>query len=150
MWEGLEASLLARVAKLDRLARAWLEPRLADHGISLAEFRLVGMLLNTPEGVRQRDLAERLRITEATLSVEVRRLERAGVIQRVADPNDARSRLVKLPQDAPLTADVLAELEQLERLTTAKIKTSDLDVARRVLCQLQHNLQHALEDEQTE
>ncbi len=47
-----------------------------------------------PEGTRMGDLAEQALVTKQTASATVDRLERAGYVRRVADPADARARLV--------------------------------------------------------
>jgi DNA-binding MarR family transcriptional regulator len=48
------------------------------------------------EGSRVTDLAERARITKQSASALVDLLERAGYVERVPDPADARARLVTI------------------------------------------------------
>jgi DNA-binding MarR family transcriptional regulator len=48
------------------------------------------------EGSRVTDLADRARITKQSASVLVEQLERAGYVERVADPVDARAKLVRI------------------------------------------------------
>ncbi len=47
-------------------------------------------------GSRITELAERARITKQSASVLVEQLERAGYVERVPDPADARAKLVRL------------------------------------------------------
>ena len=46
--------------------------------------------------LNQRELAERTRVTPATMSGTLKRMEKAGFIQRTADENDARISRVRL------------------------------------------------------
>ena len=52
--------------------------------------RLVGLLILSPEPVRFDRLAERLRVSRASISTNTRLLENMGVIQRVTRPGDRR------------------------------------------------------------
>ena len=51
-----------------------------------------------PDGTRLGDLAEQARITKQTAGFLVDQLERAGYVQRVVDPRDARARLVRIAE----------------------------------------------------
>ena len=69
-----------------------------------------------PEGSRLTDLAEQAQITKQTAGFLVDQLERAGYVERVPDPSDARARLVRIaPRGAeslPVAAAALAEVEK--------------------------------------
>src|SRR5215211_4820799 len=68
-----------------------------------------------PGGSRLTDLAEQASITKQSAGFLVDQLERAGYVERVADPSDARARLVRITergrQTLPLAAAVVAEVE---------------------------------------
>ncbi|GAA5072178.1 MarR family winged helix-turn-helix transcriptional regulator [Nocardia iowensis] len=49
-----------------------------------------------PDGTRLTELAEQAQITKQTAGFLVDQLERAGYVERVADPSDGRARLVRL------------------------------------------------------
>jgi DNA-binding MarR family transcriptional regulator len=49
-----------------------------------------------PNGTRLSDLAEQAQVAKQTATVLVDRLERAGYVERVSDPTDARARLVRI------------------------------------------------------
>src|SRR5690349_13742892 len=49
-----------------------------------------------PAGTRVTELAEQAGITKQTAGFLVDQLERAGYVQRVPDPSDARARLVRM------------------------------------------------------
>jgi DNA-binding MarR family transcriptional regulator len=68
-----------------------------------------------PEGSRLTDLAEQAQITKQSAGFLVDQLERAGYVERVPDPTDARARLVRVAERGakaiPLAAAVVAEVE---------------------------------------
>ena len=68
-----------------------------------------------PGGSRLTDLADQASITKQSAGFLVDQLERAGYVERVADPSDARARLVRITerglQTLPLAASVVSEIE---------------------------------------
>lgn len=68
-----------------------------------------------PGGSRLTDLAEQAQITKQSAGFLVDQLAKAGYVERVPDPTDARARLVRIaPRGAravPLAAAVVAEVE---------------------------------------
>jgi DNA-binding MarR family transcriptional regulator len=68
-----------------------------------------------PEGSRLTDLAEQARIAKQSAGFLVDQLERAGYVERVPDPTDARARLVRVAargaKAIPLAAAAVAEVE---------------------------------------
>jgi DNA-binding MarR family transcriptional regulator len=68
-----------------------------------------------PQGSRLTDLAQQAQITKQSAGFLVDQLERAGYVQRTADPTDARARRVRIsPRGAaaiPIAAAVVAQVE---------------------------------------
>jgi DNA-binding MarR family transcriptional regulator len=66
-------------------------------------------------GTRLTELAERAQVTKQTAGFLVDQLERAGYVERVPDPRDARARLVRVAERGaralPAAAAVVAEIE---------------------------------------
>src|SRR5689334_9549547 len=62
--------------------------------LTLAQARIAARI--GEDGVRLTDLAEQAQVTKQTAGFLVDQLERAGYVERVADPTDARARLVRL------------------------------------------------------
>lgn len=61
--------------------------------VTVAQSRLFARV--DPAGTRLTDLAERALVTKQTAQVLVNHLEEAGYVERVADPTDARARLIR-------------------------------------------------------
>jgi len=68
-----------------------------------------------PGGSRLTDLAEQATITKQSAGFLVDQLERAGYVERVPDPSDARARLIRISergrQTLPVAASVVSEVE---------------------------------------
>jgi DNA-binding MarR family transcriptional regulator len=69
------------------------------------------------DGLRQGELARRARLSKQTMTTMARALERAGLVERRADPEDARATRLYLTSRAhdfrPVGERVLAELDEL-------------------------------------
>ena len=61
------------------------------------------------EGSRLTELAEAAQVTKQTAGFLVDQLERAGYVERVPDPRDARAKLIRLAERGQQTAAVAAE-----------------------------------------
>jgi DNA-binding MarR family transcriptional regulator len=89
----------AAIAVADHLTDE-LEETLGDHRLSRPSF-LVLDALDRAEGhsLGQRELIDHVRRTSGSLSVRLTRLERAGLVERRADPENRRSQTVTLTDD---------------------------------------------------
>lgn len=71
------------------------------------------------DGLRMGELARRARLSKQTMTSMIGRLERDGLVERRADPSDARASLIFLTERsqrfAPVAAATLRELEALTR-----------------------------------
>ncbi len=110
----LNQMLIVRLMSIQGLVGTQLEAALAATGLTHSGFRLVGVLMEQPEGVRQRELADRLGVRAPTVSAALPRLEALGIVERVNDPDDPRAWRVRLRQNAPLLPGVEL-LEALDR-----------------------------------
>lgn len=117
--------VLPAAAELNRVADRWLEDRLRLHGVSLAEFRIVGALLGEDAGLSQRELAGRLGVRPATVAGILPQLERKGLIEKIGNPKDARANLVRLREIQHKVEPVLALVEELERLLFGDVSPDD-------------------------
>jgi DNA-binding MarR family transcriptional regulator len=61
-----------------------------------------------PAGTRLGELAEQAQVTKQTAGFLVDQLERAGYVERVPDPTDARARLVRIAERGRAAGEVAA------------------------------------------
>lgn len=81
--------------------------------VTLAQARVFQRI--GPHGTRLSELAAAAQVTKQTAGFLVDQLERAGYVERVADPTDARARLVRVGRRgraaAPVAAAAVAAVE---------------------------------------
>jgi DNA-binding MarR family transcriptional regulator len=65
-----------------------------------------------PRGTRLTDLAEMAQVTKQTAGFLVDQLEKGGYVERVPDPSDGRSRLVRIVERGRAAQALAAEVEQ--------------------------------------
>ncbi len=86
---GGRPALGEAVQQVARAQRTRLAELLAPHGLHPGQDALLLVLCAEP-GLRQAELARRLAVEPPTVTRMVQRLEKAGVVERRADPHDAR------------------------------------------------------------
>lgn len=69
---------------------------LLPHNLSFGRFTILALLSSTPEGIVPTDLANRVGITQATMSGLLNGLEKADLIRREEHHNDRRSFVIKI------------------------------------------------------
>ena len=115
------------IGRLKRCA-ALVQPKLADtfaeFGLNIWEFDVLATLRRSgkPYCLAPTELFSTLMITSGTMTHRMAQLEKRGLIERLANPDDARSKLVQLTQegfelvDRAVTAHVANEERILEGL----------------------------------
>jgi DNA-binding MarR family transcriptional regulator len=111
----LDLAPLAVVARLGRLARyldQGLERGLAEFGLTRENWDVLASLrrLGPPFRASPTDLYRGLMRTSGAMTQRLRQLQRAGLVGRVADPDDGRSSLVELTADGVRLTDRVAPL----------------------------------------
>jgi DNA-binding MarR family transcriptional regulator len=123
--ESIRTLLLLMPRLVGRAKRAKIPDELA--GMSLAPRHLslfAYLLFDGPLGVN--DLAERLEVTPATVSLMVGELTRKGILERREDPDDRRRAIITLSEahreaiDGWLARSARAWRQALEPLTAAQ------------------------------
>ncbi|MGG5258537.1 MarR family winged helix-turn-helix transcriptional regulator [Phycicoccus avicenniae] len=95
MADELPTSLLMFIASRAAIARVLEAVHAAGHDdVTLAQARLLMGI--DPGGTRVSVLADRAQVAKQTATALVDKLEHAGYVERVRDPEDGRARLVRL------------------------------------------------------
>jgi DNA-binding MarR family transcriptional regulator len=124
----------------DRLMRALDEALTAAHSISVKEFDVLITLYNAPgRRLRMTELAERVILTPSGVSHLMTRLERSGLVSRVAAEDDRRSFFAtltpggdRLLREARPTHNEVVREQLIRRLTATDLATLG-DIWDRVL-----------------
>lgn len=108
-----EGSSEMRYRRLNTARRTAKDTLLAEYGLkNLGQPMLLAVLRQKPDGVAdsQRELAEQLHVTPATVTVSLRSMERDGYITKITDPNDMRRKRIALTDKGREVLDKLDEV----------------------------------------
>lgn len=128
------------VADLARSMRAAFARELEGSGLTLAQARAL-LYVSRHEGLRQVELAELLEVQPITLARLVDSLERTGVVERRADPQDRRAyRICLTPAAGPLLASIERTAAAIRRRSLQGISTDEAARVMAALRQMRENL----------
>jgi DNA-binding MarR family transcriptional regulator len=112
----------------------------AGHGEVRPSYGSVLIPLFEEDGLRMGELARRARLSKQTMTELVRRLERDGLVERRADPDDGRASLIFLTPRSrafePVAERALADLHTLVQRRLSGERTEELKAALRELLSL--------------
>jgi DNA-binding MarR family transcriptional regulator len=91
---------------LARLFAKSLYRRIGQHGVNPGQFPVL-LTLWEGDGVTQAALVEQLAVEQPTMAGTLKRMERDGLIKRVADPNDGRQSHIHLTRRGRALEDLL-------------------------------------------
>ena len=114
-----EGSPEAQFRHLDHMHRAAMDSMMNQAGLGdLGQPMILMILSEKPEGIvdSQRELANRLHVTPATVTASLKSMERGGYIQRLTDERDLRRKRIAITEKGRAAVTVLVSvLDQLDR-----------------------------------
>ena len=129
-----------QVLQIHRAHRRHAEAALNKLGLHTGQ-EMVLLQLWLEEGIPQSQLAACMEVEPPTATKMLQRMERAGLIDRRPDPEDARvSRVYLTERGRSLEQPVLDVWRQLEAQSVAGLSPTELALLRRLLMQVSANL----------
>ena len=99
------------------------------------------LLLDEHAGMSQKEISQELNISPPTVAVSVKRLEKAGFVERRPDENDQRmSRISLTPQGREIIEEAKACIEENESLMFKGFSESEICLLKRFFEQMITNL----------
>ena len=135
---AVQELIISQSTQLVRRGSKILEKELLPKGITFQEFRIAGLLVDE-EDITQKDLAEKLSVRPATLSVALSKLEDRGIVKREPSDLDKRANYLRLTPSSNFT-EMTEILNAFEKKISQGISAKDLKTTRKVLGQLLDNL----------
>ena len=129
-----------------RLLRKTFDERVRDLGLTAVQARLMLSLVKFPDN-NQVFYAERIEVEPITLTRIVDRMEEAGWVERVADPNDRRARLLRLTDKSreivePLRVIVNALVDDMAEGLTSQEQNLLAELLRKISANLSAEREH--------
>ena len=126
------------------------ERRLKPFGVGVGQIPVIYMLRNGA-AMSQTELAQAIRIEQPSMAQMLVRMQRDGLIRRTPDPEDGRSSLISLTEDAlaklPAARRVLADGN---KRTLAGFSADEITTLVDLMRRLNDNLDGMLEEEVSE
>ena len=117
-----------------------LEKLTEPHGVTAGQWRILRVLWEE-DGITQREISNRVGITEATAVKSLAGLETAELITREVDKSDRRKMIARLTTRAKrLKKKLIPFVVDVNERALKGISRKDVDTARRVLAQTYLNL----------
>lgn len=109
-----EIRLTVQLVIAARRWRSLLDERLRQIGQSAARMEALAAIINSPWPSAQVDIAKRLRIEGPTMTRMLDTLEADGLVERLPDPNDRRTKQLRVtPQGEAVLRDIFAVADAL-------------------------------------
>ncbi|NRG17101.1 MarR family transcriptional regulator [Rhizobiales bacterium] len=130
------------LSDLSRLYRKHFEVGLLKSGIGLTPGAARALAYAyVYEGMRQRDLAERMGVEPMTLVGYLDQLEGKGLIERAADPSDRRCKLIRATREAEATISDMREVgARVRGLATKGMNDEEVETLRLTLLSIRDRL----------
>lgn len=138
-------AIAQRLSRLMPLMGARIEANLQQRGLSSSSFAVLSVLeRHTGEPLAQRDLARRVGLTAGTISTRVSQLAEDGLVERLEDPDDARTVRLRITEAGTATfyeaaPSHLRTLEELLGSLTDEQQRVLSDLLRRLLLGLERD-----------
>lgn len=139
----MECDLLFEIKKLNNLMMQHLMKGkdLGKHP-SPTQMRIMQyMKEHEKENIYQKDLEHHLNISRATISDVLNTMEKNGIIERINDEIDTRTKIVRFSKKAyDLHNQTKKEIEALTEKMIYNISVKDIEIFKRILKQMEDNL----------
>lgn len=104
--------------------------------------------LHDEDGLSQKELAKKLHLKPATITVMIQRLEKAGFIKKVADENDQRvSRIHLTEKGIESCIELKSMVKQIDDICLLNFTDDDIDSLKVLLERIRSNLKNHKENE---
>lgn len=132
----------AELAETGRVWRGLLDQRLQSLGLSQARWLILLHLSKRPKGLKQVELARRIGIRPASLSLQVERLVQQGWVQRNCTQGDRRSNTLCLTKQARnLSQQIMQTAARVREELLAGLASEDIECCGRVLAHIRQRAQ---------
>ncbi len=141
-----EQSVGHQVRWTHRALQRELESRIRPYGITLGMWYFLRVLWEE-DGLSQRELSDRVGISEPTTVTALHAMEKRGLVVRVQNTGDRRKSNIYLTQPARALRELLLPTaREVNRTATVDLSRSEIETLKRILTKIRENLAAASEN----
>jgi DNA-binding MarR family transcriptional regulator len=143
----MEARLIWKLKDIHHLHTTLAQTGLINLGLHFGHPRIL-FTIDDLEGASQKDIAERLHVSPASLAMSLKRLQKGGFIERCADANDQRVNKIQLTEKGRLAIRVCRfQVSMFDRQMIAGFSAEEQDQLSAFLARIYANLANVRMDE---
>jgi MarR family transcriptional regulator for hemolysin len=140
-----EIRLTINLVLVARRWRSLLDERLRLVGQSSARMEALAAIVNSPALSAQVDIAKRLRIEGPTMTRMLDTLEKDGLVERLADPGDRRTKQLRLTEEGEaVLAEIFTIADELRDRLLDGLSSDKVDELNGILVTLTERLDAGL------
>ncbi len=108
---------------------------LSQYGLTASQFKVLKVIMSEPEfSVRQIDIENYFSMSNPTVTGIIQNLEKKGLIERVANPEDKRSKVLRVTQKVHEMEDEILQIgDELEEQFTHQLTEAEKELLKTLL-----------------
>ena len=139
---GME--IMKKLFRIDRYHKALIETELSRLGIHRSQHHVLMYLSFCPEAPTQDQIARNMEISPAAVAVTLKKLEAAGLVERVVRRENGREKEVRLTRQGKDIADTtVGLLQRTDEMITEGFSEKELEKLESFLDRMGENLKRA-------
>ncbi len=143
---GKEENVIALIAGFMRAKRARMDKLLTGQGIHPGQAPMLFSIFKD-NGLTQKQLGERMHLRPASVTIMLKRLQRAGLIEKTPDTKDLRVFRIYLTEKGRSLKDtVMNAVEAVEQDAISGLGAEDIASLRKMMTTMRGNLEKASGD----
>ncbi len=139
--EGILKQTFGKMIYTVQTHKKYLERELEDTGVCPAQHRIL-MQLSDNTNISQREIADMMRVSTATIAVSIKKLEKCGCIEKNIDNEDNRFNQIKMTAKGEnIVKDSIKLFDRLDKATFDGFTEKELVILNSYLDRITDNLQ---------
>lgn len=128
-----KGKIAPKIVGLSRFLKRDINKTLSEYGLFPGQDHIL-MIISENEGFTPSQLASYLKVSLATVSVSIKRMEKSGFLEKKQDDDDARrSRLYLSKKSRSIIHEIKAHMDEQERLLTSKMTKDEQQLFEKLL-----------------
>ncbi|NLV37093.1 MAG: MarR family transcriptional regulator [Clostridiaceae bacterium] len=132
--------IVGKLVKLNLLRRIELNKTATDEGLYFGQLPIIEYIINN-EGCTQKEIADRLGVTPASIAISTKRMQKAGLIEKRTDENNLRcNRLSATNNGIELARTCRERANDLDKRMFKGFSEQELDAIRNSIDRMIENI----------